>query len=288
MSANSLLQGLFGELAELHEAARDMFADDDTRKAIIRDLGGDPAASPQFPPASLESVKAYRDASEPGLEALLAAIQDFRSFHESLSLFAESLNLGTNAAVEEGYRLVLDVLGWNLIRQRYPKLYFIMQIFSFAEDITSPFAGAAEKDKDWRPWGYQLPLPTTLDRLLSAAGAELPGYLTGGVDSEDTARRVTDLIVLTALTGLKIGGIKFKQLKKIPGDNVIYGLDTVPGAASSDPPTPAADEAQQRMFTINFVDTNQKAIDEGTASDSRQNNLVASLVMVPKSQGGPG
>ena len=65
-------------------------------------------------------------------------------------------------------------------------------------------------------------------------------------------------------------------------------MDILPGVASSDPPTPAADEVQQRMFTINFVDTNQKAIDEGTESDSRQNNLVASLAMVPKAQGGPG
>ena len=48
----------------------------------------------------------------------------------------------------------------------------------------------------------------------------------------------------------------------------------MPAVAPSDPPTPAADEAQQRMFTINFVDTNQKAIDAGTESDSRQNNLV--------------
>jgi len=286
MSANSLLQGLFGELAELHEAARDIFADDDTRGSIVRDLGGDPAASPQFPPTTLDSVKAYRDASEPGLEALFAAIQDIRSFHEALSAFAESLNLGTNAAVEEGYRLILDVLGWNLIRQRYPHLYFVMQLLSFAEDITSPFAGAAEKQ--WRPWGHQLPLPTTLDRLLSAAGAELPAYLADGVDSEDTARRLTDLIVLTALTGLKVTGIFTDKIKKIPGDNIIYGLDTVPGVAPSDPVAPAADEAQQRMFTINFVDTNQTAIDEGTQSDSRQNNLVASLAMVPKSQGGPG
>src|SRR6185369_1286221 len=139
MSANSFLQGLLGELAELHEAARDMLADDETRKAIVRDLGGDPgAATPPFPPTSLDSVTAYRDASEPGLDALVEAIQDFRSFHDALGAFAESLNLGTNAAVEEGYRLVLDVLGWNLIRQRYPKLYFVMQVFGFAEDITSP------------------------------------------------------------------------------------------------------------------------------------------------------
>jgi hypothetical protein len=282
MSANSLLQGLLGELAELHEAARDIFADDDTRKSMIRDLGGDPSSSAQFPATSLDSVTTYRDASEPGLEALLAAIQDFRSFHEALSAFAESLNLGTNAAVEEGYALVLDVLGWNLIRMRYPRLYFILQVFSFAEDITSPFAGAAEKE--WRPWGHQLPLPTTIDRLLSAAGAELPGYLAGSVDGEDTARRVTDALVVTALTGLKITGL----LSKIPGDNIVYGMDIVPGVTPSDPPTPAADEAQQRMFTVNFVDTNQEAIDAGTESDSKQNNLVASLAMVPRSQGGPG
>ena len=286
MSASSLLQGLLGELAELHEAARDMFTDDETRRAIIRDLGGDPTAIATFPSSSLDSVKAYRDASEPGLEALVEAIQDFRAFHEAMSAFAESLNLGTNAAVEEGYRLLLDVLGWNLIRQRYPKLYFVMQVFSFAEDITSPFAGVAEKE--WRPWGHQLPLPATIDRLLSACGGELPGYLAGGLDGEDTARRVTDFIVLTALTGLKVTGIFTNKVKKIPGDNILYGLDTVPGVALADPPTPAADEAQARMFTINFVDTNQEAIDAGTESDSKQNTLTLSLAMVPKSQGGPG
>lgn len=108
------------------------------------------------------------------------------------------------------------------------------------------------------------------------------------MDSEDTARRVSDLIVLTALTGLKVTSIFTNKVKKIPGDNIIYGLDTVPGVAPSDPPTPAADEVQQRMFTINFVDTNQEAIDTGAESNSRQNNLVASLALVPKSQGGPG
>lgn len=282
MSANSLLQGLLGELAELHRAAAEMLADDDTRKSLIRDLGGDPSAAAQFRPTTLDSVTAYRDASEPGLEALLTAIQDLRSFHESLSEFAESLNLGNNAAVEEGYRLVLDVLGWNLIRQRYPRLYFWMQVFSFAEDITSPFAGPAEKE--WRPWGCQLPLPTTLDRLISAVGFELPGYLKDGAGSEETTRRVTDFIVLTALTGLKVTGL----MSKIPGDNIIYGMDIVPGVATSTTPTPAADDVQQRMLTINFVDTNQDAIDADQESDSRQNNLVASLAMVPKSQGGPG
>ena len=282
MSANSLLQGFFGELAELHVAAQQILGDDDTRKSIIRDLGGDPSSAAQFPPSSLDSVSAYREASEPGLEALLAAIQDFRVFHEGLSAFAEALNLGGNAAVEEGYALVLDVLGWNLIRQRYPMLFFWMQVFSFAEDITSPFADPA--GKKWRPYGRQLPLPTTIDRLISG-GFELVGYLDDAEGGVENARRFTDLVVLTALTGLKA----FGQLSKVPGDNnIIYGLDTIAAVKPSDPPTPAADETQQRMFTINFVDTNQAAIDAGTESDSSKNNAVVSLALVPKSQGGPG
>jgi hypothetical protein len=282
MSANSFLQNLLGELADLHASAQEVLADDDMRKSIIRDLGGDASSTARFPPSTLDSVQAYRSASEPGLEALLAAIQDIRAFHEALSSFAESLNLGTNAVVEESYALILDVLGWNLIRQRYPFLYFVTQIFSFAEDITSPFADPGLKE--WRPADYKrLPLPTTFNRLISG-GFELKGYLGSGTDGPTRARRLTDAIFFSSLIGLKSFGL----LSKVPGDNIIYGLDILPQAAPSDPPTPAADETQERMFTINFVDTNQEAIDAGTESDSRQNNLVASLALVPESQGGPG
>ena len=53
----------------------------------------------------------------------------------------------------------------------------------------------------------------------------------------------------------------------------------MPGVKPADPPTPAADETQQRMFTVNFVDTNQEAIDAGTESDSVKNNAVVSLAL---------
>lgn len=281
MSAKSLLQDVLGELADLHEMAREMLSDDIVRNAIVRDLGGTPGtATPQFPPAALQSVKDYRDASEPGLEALLSAIQDFRSFHDALSSFGESLDLGTDAAVEEGYRLVLDVLGWNLIRLRYPRLYFIMQVVSFAEDITSPFPGEAEK---------HVPLPTALDRLGSALFFELPAFLgESGFDTEAAMRRFSDFIAIGSLSGLKITSLFTDAVKKIPGDNVIYGLDQVPGVEPSDPPTPLADATQGRMFTINFVGSNQKKVDEGTETDAVSGNLVTSLAFVPKTQGGPG
>ncbi|HJY37140.1 MAG TPA: DUF6603 domain-containing protein [Steroidobacteraceae bacterium] len=286
MSANSMLQDLLGELAELHGMARDMLSDDITRKAIIRDLGGDPSATapaPQFPPSSLQSVEAYRNASEPGLEALLEALQDLRSFHEALQGFAESLNLGPDAIVEDSYRLILDVLGWNLVRLRYPRLYFIMQIVSFAEDITSPFPGEVDK---------HVPFPSALDRLLSALIFELPEFWKrGGFESVEALQRRSDVIAIGSLAGVKIGGLipgVKKVTKEIPGDNVIYGLDAVPSVVPSDPPTPAADLTQARMFTINFVDSNKKKIDEGTETTALGGNFVTSLALVPETQGGPG
>ena len=282
MSAKSLLQDLLGTLADLHEDAREMLSDDDFRNEIVRDLGGTPSPSspaPQFPPAGLQSVKAYRDAAEPGLESLLTAIQDFRAFHETLRSFGESLNLGGDAAVEEGYRAALDLLGWNIVRLRLPKLYFWMQVASFAEDITSPFPGQ---------FNGTLPFPTALDRLCSA-GMDLWGlWERTHFNSDAGVRRLSDQIALGALAGFKLGSIKFQELKNIPGDNVLYGADFVPGVPLPEPPTPTADAALARAFTINFIGTNKKAVEEGTDTGALKDNLVVTLALVPRPHGGPG
>lgn len=283
MSAKSLLQDLLGELADLHEQARGILSNDIMRNAIVRDLGGTPGtAAPQFPPAGLQSVKDYRDASEPGLDALLSAIQDFRTFHDALSVFGESLNLGTNAAVEEGYRALLDVLGWNLVRLRYPKLYFFMQMFSFAEDTTSPFPGQ---------YSQKYPFPTAVDRVISSIMDLGDFWSRTDFDSEAGTRRITDSIVLGSLGLLKVLSFSStlkKLIKEIPGDNIIYGFDRVPGVPPPDPPTPAADTTLNRAFTINFVHSNRKKIVAGTETDPVSQNLVTTLALLPRTQGGPG
>jgi hypothetical protein len=264
VSAKSLLQDLLGELAELHETAATMLSNDIVRNEIVRDLGGTPGTpAPRFPPAALQSVKAYRDAAEPGLEALLEAIQDFRSFHEALTAFGESLNLGGEAAAQEGYRLILDVLGWNLIRLRYPKLYFWMQVLSFAEDTASPFAGQFHGSQYDR-----VPVLVALERLASSV-ADLIGYI-GAIDFESDAgvRRFSDIVGLSSFAGVKL-----TRLKKIAGE-VIYGFDQVPGIAPPATPTPAADAVQARSLTIDFVQPTH--------------NLLTTLAFVPRPQGGPG
>jgi len=263
VSAKSLLQELLSELAELHETAAEMLSDDIIRNEIVRDLGGTPGTpAPQFPPAGLQSVKAYRDASEPGLEALLEALQDFRRFHESLRAFGAALNLGGDAAAEEGYRLLIDVFGWNLIRLRYPFLYFILQTFSFVEDTVSSFEGQYGK----------VPLPAAFNRL-AASFMDGIGYLQRShFNSEEGVKRFSDVIALSSFAG-----VKATRLKKITGD-VIYGFDQVPGQQLSDPPTPAADRTQARMLSLNFP----RCIGSGLQ------DLVASMGWVPQTQGGRG
>ena len=258
-----MLQDLLSELAELHETAAEMLSDDVIRNEIVRDLGGTPGTpAPQFPPAGLQSVKAYRDASEPGLEALLEALQDFRKFHESLKAFGEALNLGGDADTEEGYRLLMDICGWNLIRLRYPRLYFILQVFTFVEDTVSPFEGQYSK----------VPLPAALNRLIGSL-VDLKNYLKRShFNSEAGVKRFSDVVALSSFAGVKLS-----PLKSIVGD-VIYGFDTVPEQQLRDPPTPAADRTQARMLSLAFL-----RCDDGTLQD-----LLASMAWVPQTQGGRG
>jgi uncharacterized protein DUF6603 len=263
VSAKSLLQDLLSELADLHESAAEMLSDDIIRNEIVRDLGGTPGtAAPQFPPAGLQSVKAYRDASEPGLEALLEALQDFRRFHESLQAFGAALNLGADTAAEEGYRALMDIFGWNLIRLRHPFLYFILQVASFVEDTVSPFEGQYGK----------VPLPAAFNRL-AASFMDGIGYLKRShFNSEHGVQRFSDVIALSSFAG-----VKATRLKKITGD-VIYGFDQVPGLQLSDPQTPAADRTQNRVLSLNFP----------KCTGSSFQDLVASMAWVPRTQGGPG
>lgn len=283
MSAKSLLQDLLGELADLHEQAREMLADDFVRNAIVRDLGGTPSAAtsaPQFPPAGLQSVKTYRDAAEPGFEALLSAIQDFRTYQEAIRSFAESIDLGPGAAVDEAYRSVLDILSWNLVRLRKPKLFYIMQALSFVDDTTSSFAGE---------YGGLVGMGRLLARVWDFAIDPMSWFDQSNFDDERGVARITDRLALGGLAGVKIGPmLGIRALKSVPGDNVIYGWDVVPGVPPPTPPTPLADATLARTFTINFEHTNTEKIESGDESSPFKDNLVVTLALIPRTQGGPG
>jgi hypothetical protein len=267
----SLLQDLLGFLGELHEEAREMLSDDVVRNAIVRDLGGNPSATtpaPQFPPAGLESVRAYREAADPGLDALLSAIQDIRAFQNALRAFVESLDLGPDAAVDEAYRGLLDILGWNLIRIRKPQLFFVMQALSFVEDFTSVYGGE---------FNGPIALPLAIDRVLMTILNVRSWFEQSHFSSPGGVTRISDRLALGGLAGVRIFGLS----RFVPADEVFYGWDVVPGLA---PPT-AGDLTLARMFTGQFETTTEP---KKPGDPTFERNLLATLALLPRTQGGPG
>jgi len=273
MTRRSVLQEFLGGfVVDLLEYGRDALNDDAVRKAIIMDLGGTPSDSstaPDFPPAGLQSAKAYRDAAEPDLEALFSAIQDVRTFVNAFRAFVESLDLGPDAAVDEAYRALLDILGWNFIRLRKPRLFFILQALSFAEEFTSVYGAEFNG-----PVALHLLVIRFLETLFSPCG----WFEQSNFGDEAGMRRVSDRVALGGLAGVRaVKGLAHVNL--VPADEVLYGWDLVPGVPGSDAPA-AADRTLARTFTLKFEDT-----DEGTTAG---NNLVATLAFLPSPQGGPG
>ena len=133
-----------------------MLSDDDHRatrsSAISAATRGTPA--PQFPPARWTASRPIATPRSRGSRRCSTRIQDFRTFHEALSAFGESLNLGGDAAAEEGYRARArrarlephpPALSEAVLRR--------CRCFSFAEDTTSPFAGAVDKASHVRTSG---------------------------------------------------------------------------------------------------------------------------------------
>lgn len=272
MSPKSVLQELLGGLIDLLEDARDALSDDAVRETIILDLGGTPSANstaPSYPPAGLHSVKAYRDAADPDLSALFSAIQDIRTFIHAFRSFVESLDLGPDAAVDEAFRALLDILAWNYVRLRKPRLYFIMQALSFVEETASVYGGEFNG-----PAGFMLLLKRLFETLLSPCD----WFEQSNFDDEAGVARITDRVALGGLLGVRL--LAAKGVNLVPADEVMYGWDLVPGVPGSDNPT-AADRTLARTLTIKFADTEQGAGTEGK-------NLTTSLAFLPRTQGGPG
>jgi Family of unknown function (DUF6603) len=271
MAQKSLIQTLLGMLAELLEEARDLLTGEDTRRAIIADLGGNPSspsAPPQFPPAGLASVKAYRDAAEPDLEALLAAVQDIRACVDALRSFVESLNLGTQEVVQEAFRSLLDLLAINFVRLRAPRLYFVLQAVSFAEEFSSTYGGQ---------FGFFLGLPAVMRRAVDLLFNWDSWFSQSNFDDERGVQRIADR------TFMAVGALLAYGIKLPEADDVMYGWDLVPGVPGSNTPT-AVDRTLARMLSYEFAGV----LDTPSTGGPLTEKTLTSVALVPRTQGGPG
>jgi hypothetical protein len=265
MAERTLLQKLIGWFGDFLEWAHEVLTGELSRRAIIADLGGNPdaAGTVEFPPPQLQSIKAYRDAAEPTLEGLIDGINDVRSFFASVRSVVQAMDIGGEATTDELTRAVIDLLATNYVRLRFPRIYFLMQVLSFAEETTSVYGdGKRNYGRFGKGLGHVLEFvlgPLDTWNLHLAAEAD--------------ARRQSDRS-WQVLAGL------FAFWDRLGADDVLYGADLAPGQPDFDDPT-AVDRALARMLTLKFGRST-------TGSEVEHDEAVlGSLAWVPDSQGGP-
>jgi hypothetical protein len=273
MPDRSPSQQLVGALADFLEWARDTLLDDQARRAIVGDLGGNTAAvppAPVFPGDRLDSVKRYRDAADPDLEAFFSAIQDVRALIEVIGGFAAAVSLGLGATIHETLRAVLDLLATNYARLRYPRWYFLTQVLSFTDETTSVYGDGT----------------TSYGRFGRGLLAILE-FIFGPVQAWTSARLVTDADA-TSLSERTLQGLIAVPLvvTDIASDlalpEVLYGWDRVPGVPLPDAPR-LVERTLSRMLSLRL----QRPL-HATPPAAQSVGATVSLAWVPQAHGGPG
>ena len=270
MAERSAMQALVGWFGDLLTWMRDSLNDDAARRAIVADLGGDIAdlpAAPTFPPAGLQSVQRYRDATDPDLDGFLSALQDVRTMFDALRPLAAALTTSAGMALDEATRALIDLMATNYLRLRHPKVYAVFQVVNFAEEFTSVYGDGKN----------------AYGRFLSGLVGLLEAALTPRATwakfrlGEDSGQPIDVMLHLAAIVLVE------EQIRRESKDlEFVYGWDKVPGLAN---PFADIDATLARMLTISLRDQ-----DESDPTQPPATQTVHRLVTVAplaKAHGGP-
>ena len=276
MAEQSFFQSLAGEVVDFFDHLVDLLDNRTTRTALIKDLGGSPDATvapPAIPSAQLDAIRAYQ------LAETTTAAQDAALVHDILTLLdAVTANVellipafggGDQSTVTTAEQLtfsILELAGSNWVRNRYPRLFFLLQAVQVIEDLGSTFGPG--NGSYVRIGSAFAGLGTFLFRP-GRTLADLPGSTVAGDDWSQWGDLV--LRLLTVTFGVLVGIDKIRLDAEImhgwdaPGLDV--DSDTAPTAADiiantmgsisvrrvSDEPSDQPDTAQQAQISFSMV-----------------------------------
>lgn len=264
----TVLQHLLNELIGYWGWVHDVVTGEETRRALIADLGGTPADADragkvEFPPPQLESIKAYRDAADPTLEGLIAGFNDVRAAIASVRAVLEGAQISDWATNDELVHAAIDLLTTNYVRLHHPRIYFLVQVVNFTEESTSVYGDGRHN----------------YGRFATAFGHVLE-FVLGPLDTWNLhLRDDADAQRISNRTWQVLAGL-LAFIPRLGADDVLYGADLAPGQPEFDDPT-ALDKALGRTLTLKFgrsVSGNPLEHDE---------SFLLTLCWVPESQGGP-
>ncbi len=147
MAERSFLQRIADEAVDFFEFVKVLFGEPAAHRAIIKDLGGNPDAQPGtlvFPPAPLESIKAFRDDSDPGAEAEAAVLADILLLLDATASNVELLGMGDlGASAEQLGQSLVDLMASNYVRLRFPRLFLILSAAAAIEDAATNYSAGS-------------------------------------------------------------------------------------------------------------------------------------------------
>ncbi|MCW3157697.1 DUF6603 domain-containing protein [Micropruina sonneratiae] len=158
MSASSVLRALAGEVVDFIVFVGKLLTDPtarQAREAILRDLGAQgEAGNLVLPTAPLASVQAYRDAVDSDLQADIAAAGDIAVLLGAIIDQIESWGGSDwSGRTDTFVNSLFDVLGSTYVRQRWPKLFLIIEAMAVASDLTGSY-GPGDQALPHRAGGY--------------------------------------------------------------------------------------------------------------------------------------
>ena len=285
MSANSLLQDLLGELADLHESAAEMLTRRrSSRNVIIRDLGGD-AVERRRRSFRRRARTASRRIAMPRSRGSKRCSKRSRTFARSTSAqrvrrIAESRRRmrRSRRATPHPRRARLEpdppALPVPVLHPADLQLrgghHLAVRGPATSNGALGEAAAAADHAQS-----------TAQARLRSCTAT-----LKRGTAMAKRARRFTDVIVLSR--SHRPEGHQAAESRRSPATTSSTAWTSCRALRLRIRRRRLRTKRSERMFTINFVDTNQKAIDDGTRTTRDRTISSRRCALVPESQGGPG
>lgn len=142
MTAGSVLRRLAGEVVDFVVFVGELLGGANSgqaREAILRDLGAKPgeAGALVLPEAQLASIKAYRESVDDDLQADIQAAGDIALLIGAIIDQVEAWG-GTDwsGRTDTLVTSLFDLLGRTYVRQRWPKLYLVLQAVAISYELT--------------------------------------------------------------------------------------------------------------------------------------------------------
>ena len=283
----SLLQKIGGGIVDFGEWLFEHLIRDPQQRALqalCDDLGVSLKEAPKFPTdLDLAQLKAFVDGPRPGIESWIGGIRDIAKLVECVRAIKDAVDLGPEAVGEEFVQSAIDLLASNYVRDRWFRLFLIMELVRFSSEPMTLYGpqGTAAK----RFYG-------SLKALLKFALGPIAAIFDHPLETEEDARKLSDqtllhIAAICAFIGSSAREIgldaKFEDDKPI---RMFYGWDE-PAAALSElqRAAPAADKLSERMLSVQVRKLPESF--QGGVIDI-EGALRASLAWVPAEHGGPG